>query len=72
MAKAIGSDHSAYGPALDEVAENAHITRTYYKTVCDPETFRETQLCIYHVVGEAADFDNWELVETRDISYSYN
>lgn len=72
VAKAIGSDHSAYGPALDEVAENAHITRTYYKTVCDPETFRETQLCIYHVVGDAADFDNWELVETRDISYSYN
>ena len=72
VVKAAGGDHGAYGPALDEVAENADITRVYYKTVCDPETFRETQLCIYHVVGDAADFDNWELVETVDIPYSYN
>ncbi len=70
--KAAGGDHSAYGPALDEVAENADITRVYYKTVCDQETFRETQLCIYHVTGDAADFDNWELVQTTDIPYSYN
>lgn len=72
VAKAAGADHSAYGPALDEVAENASVTRVYYKTVCDPETFREAELCIYHVTGDAADFDNWELVERVDIANSYN
>ena len=70
--KATGADHSAYGKALDEVAEDAVITRVYYKTVCDTETYRETQLCIYHVTGDAANFANWELVQTVDIPYSYN
>lgn len=70
--KAAGGDHSAYGPALDEVAEDAKITRVYYKTVCDPETYRETELCVYHVTGDAADFANWELVEQVPIPYSYN
>ena len=72
VAKAAGADHTAYGKALDEVAENDNVVRVYYKTVCDTETFRETQLCIYHVTGDAADFANWELVQTVDISYSYN
>lgn len=70
--KAVGGDYSAYGPALDEVAEDASITRVYYKTVCDEETYRETQVCIYRVTGDAADFTNWELVQTVDIPYSYN
>lgn len=70
--KAAGGDYSAYGPALDEVAEDADITRIYYKTVCDKETYRETQVCIYRVTGDAADFTNWELVQTVDIPYSYN
>ena len=72
IAKAVGADGSAYGLPLDEVAEDAEITRVYYKSVCDPETFRETKLCVYHVTGDAAVFDNWELVETVDIPYSYN
>lgn len=72
VVKAAGGDYSAYGKALDEVAEDADITRVYYKTVCDSVTYLETQMCIYHVTGDAANFDNWELVETVDIPYSYN
>lgn len=60
------------GPALDEVAENADIVRYYYKSVCDPETFREVQLCTYEVTGDAADFANWKLIKTEDIPYNYN
>ena len=71
IAKAVGADGSVYGQTLDEVAEDADITRVYYKSVCDSKTFYETQLCIYHVTGDAAVFDNWELVETVDIPYSY-
>lgn len=72
IAKAVGADYSVYGAALDEVAEDADITRVYYKSVCDTKTFYETQMCIYHVTGDASDFDNWELVKTVDIPYSYN
>lgn len=72
IAKAVGADHSVYGAALDEVAEDAQITRVYYKTVCDSKTFYETKMCVYHVTGDASVFENWELVETVDIPYSYN
>lgn len=72
VVKAAGGDYSAYGKALDGVAEDANITRVYYKVVCDKETYLETQVCIYHVTGDAADFANWELVQTADIPYSYN
>ena len=72
IAKAVGADYSAYGPALDEVAEDAEVTRVYYKTVCDTQTYRERMMCIYHVTGDAANFENWELVEAIDIPYSYN
>lgn len=72
IAKAAGADYKVFGTPLDEVAEDAVITRYYYKTVCDRETHRETQLWIYAVTGDAADIKNWELVETVDIPYSYN
>lgn len=72
IVKATGADHTAFGTPLDEVDEDADITRVYYKTVCDPDTFREAQMYIYEVTGDAADFDNWKHVETVDIPYSYN
>lgn len=72
IAKAVGADYSMYGLALDEVAENGDITRVYYKTVCDTITFRETELCVYHVNGDASIFENWELVKNVEIPYSYN
>ena len=72
VVKAAGADYSAYGRALDEVGEDEVITRFYYKTVCDPETFAETSMCIYEVTGDASDFANWVLVETVQIPYGYN
>lgn len=72
LVKATGADYSSFGTPLDEVAEDAQIDRYYYKTVCDPETWRETQMYIYKVTGDAADFNNWKQVEIVDIPYSYN
>lgn len=72
VAKAIGADYASFGTPLDEVAEDADIVRYYFKTVCDEKTFRETVMCIYRVTGDAADFSNWELVDTVPIPYSYN
>ena len=72
LVKATGADYQSFGTPLDEVAEDAAITRYYYKTVCDPETWRETQLYIYAVTGDASNFLNWEVAEKLDIPYSYN
>ena len=72
LVKSVGGNYSTFGAPLDEVAEDADVVRYYYKTVCDPETWRETQMCIYKVTGDAADFNNWKLIETIDIPYSYN
>lgn len=54
--KSIGSDYSAYGTPLDEVAEDAEITRHFYKSV-----IRGTDKSVYYyeIVGDAADFSNW-------------
>ena len=72
LAKSAGLPYESLGTPLDEVAEDANIVRTYYKTVCDPETYRERWLCTYHVTGDAADFSNWTLVSEEEIHYSYN
>ena len=71
LAKAIGAEYSSFGTPLDEVSEDADITRIYYKSVCD-ENYVETQVCVYEVTGDAADFENWVLVDTVAIPYSYN
>lgn len=72
LAKSAGLDYTNLGTPLDEVAENADIVRYYFKTVCDEKTYRETQMCIYAVTGDASKFKNWELVDTVAIPYSYN
>jgi len=71
LAKAIGAEYSSFGTPLDEVSDDADITRIYYKSVCD-ENYVETQVCVYEVTGDAADFENWVLVDTVAIPYSYN
>lgn len=64
IVKAAGlSDGSAYGPALDEVPEDADITRYYYKSVAEKETWHEVSVYRYAVVGDANDFANWTLVD---------
>jgi len=72
LAKAAGLAYGDLGTPLDEVAEDTVITRSYYKTVSDPETYRERWLCTYHVTGDAADFANWTMISQEEIPYSYN
>ena len=62
--KAAGlSDYSAYGAALDDVPEDAVITRYYYKSVAEKETWHEVSVYRYAVVGDANDYENWEFVD---------
>lgn len=71
LVKALGADHSSYGLALDEVAEDADIVRYTYKSVIGENTGREVGLYTYTVTGDASDFDNWEIVDYVDVDYSF-
>ena len=61
--KEAGADYSAYGKAIDEVAEDEVVTRRYYKTVVGDQHY----LYIYDVVGDATVFENWVEVGKREI-----
>lgn len=62
IAKAAGlADYSAYGPALDDIAEDAQVTRYYYKTLAIDGW--ERTVCKYTITGDAVDFANWNLIE---------
>ncbi len=71
LLKAAGADYTAYGKALDEIGENEQITRVYYKSVTDPETRNEKQVYKYNITGDAADFNNWKVVEVIDIQHGF-
>lgn len=67
--KALGAEYE--GLALDEVAVDADVVRYTYKSVIGENTGREVGLYTYTVTGDAADFDNWEIVEYIDIENSF-
>ena len=71
LVKALGVDHSAYGLALDEVAEDADVVRYTYKSVIGENTGREVGLYTYTVTGDASDFNNWEIIDYIDIDNSF-
>ena len=67
LAKAAGiEDLTPYGTPLEAVAEDAQVTRYYYKTICTSGSYGETAYYKYAVTGDAADFGNWKLVEVID------
>lgn len=57
------ADYSAYGPALDEIPEDAQIVRYYYKSVSETTKWHEVSVYKYAVTGDAKDFSNWKVVE---------
>lgn len=66
--KACGLDYSAYGEAVDEVAEDADIVRKYYKSVTTEENNNHESIVYeYDIIGDAADFDNYKIVNTFDV-----
>lgn len=64
--KSAGLDYSGYGPALDEVAEDAEVVRTFYKSVLVAGW--EKKLYIYEVRGDASQLENWVNVAVEDIT----
>ncbi len=68
--KSVGGDYSLYGTPLDEIKEDADITRYYYKCVCD-DNQTEREICKYEVKGDASDFKNWTLIKRESIKYPF-
>lgn len=65
--KSIGASYDGHSKPLDEIGEEDEIERFYYKTTENRTTNRENVLYTYKVVGDAADFDNWEIIDVSDI-----
>lgn len=68
--KEAGADYSAYGKAVDEVAEDENIARTYYKTVVSLEPDTPNKLYTYEVIGDASVFENWIETDVREIAHN--
>lgn len=61
LAKSAGlADYSAYGSALDEIPQDADLTRYYYKTVVGSW---EHTVYKYAITGDASNFDNWKIID---------
>lgn len=67
--KAAQGETALYGPALDEVAEDAVLTRTFFKSVKEGLS----DACVYHyeITGNAAEFENWTQVKTSAMEYAF-
>ena len=71
--KQLGLDYSDYGPAIDDVAEDAEVTRYFYMSGADgnPGLHRDTNLITYKIEGDINDFNNWSIVEKKPIEYPF-
>ncbi len=70
--KSMGLDYSKYGTPVEDVKEDADITRYFYMSASDKElTKRESDLITYEVKGDAKDFSNWKIVDKIKIEYPY-
>ena len=70
LAKSAGvKDYKKYGTPIEDVAENANVTRYSYKTLVEGST--EKTLLVYQVTGDAANFKNWKIVRQEPVKYSF-
>ena len=71
--KELGIDYSAYGPAIDDVAEDAEVTRYFYMSGADgnPGFHRDHNFITYKIDGNANDFNNWTIVDKKRIEYPF-
>lgn len=70
--KSAGLDYSAFGDALDDIAEDAKITRYYQKTVHEIKTYHEIEVYLYQIIGKASNFENWKILQVNKIESGHN
>ena len=61
LAKSAGiKDYHKYGKPIEEVGENDHVIRYFYKPVL--ANFNEKYLYVYRIDGDAGNFKNWKQI----------
>ena len=67
IARAAGlKELTPYGTPLEDVAEDAVVTRVYFKTVVTEGAGREMEVHKYEITGDAASLDNWKETELTE------
>ncbi len=70
--KAMGvENYSKFGTPLDEVDENAWITRYFYKSVMDSTEKHEAYVVKYSITGDANNIFYWKKIEQYDVLYYF-
>lgn len=68
----LGIDYEEYGQAVDEVPEDAQITRYFYMSGSDPLNIkRDYNLVTYKIEGDIKDFSNWSIESKERIKYPF-
>ena len=65
--KSAGASFDGYSLPFDEVGEDDDTVRFHYKSTASKTDNRESVLYTYKVVGDAADFNNWEIIDVSEI-----
>lgn len=70
--KCLGIDYSSYEPAIDDIAEDAQVTRYFYMSAADELLLhRDHKLITYKIEGNVHDINSWSFVEEIDIEYPF-
>lgn len=70
LLRAVGyENYSSMGVCLDEVDENAKITRYFYKSVVIEK--HESRIYKYAITGNALDFSNWKIIKEYDATHYF-
>ncbi len=57
---------------IEDIGEDEEMVRYFWMNGSDTlKTRRDVNLLTYKIVGDANDFDNWELIDTDPIQYPY-
>lgn len=71
IAQAVGADPSQFGTALENIG-NETVDRTFYRVYGNENgSDKELYLDRYTISGNAKDFSNWKLEETRDVTHPF-
>ncbi len=73
IVKYLGLDYSSYGLAVDDVPEDAEVTRYFYMSASEKNKglYRDYNLVTYAITGDVRDFSNWKIVDTKRIEYPF-
>lgn len=69
LLKSSSIDYKKYGIPLDEVKENSHVSRVFYKTIV--KDGHEKEVYKYQITGDASDFKNWKKIGVDTIEYPF-